>query len=145
MGARRTTINPFYGTTHNPWNADYIAGGSSGGSAAAVAAAMCLSSIGTDSAQSVRNPASMCGIVGLKPTYGRVSQYGTVAGTGAYSTNHKGLLTRTVEDCALVLQTIAGHDPKDPLSANAPVPNYLARHRQVGQRYESRYSARLLR
>ena len=66
----------------------------------------------------------MCGIVGLKPTYGRVSQYGTVAGTGAYSTNHTGLLTRTVEDCALVLQTIAGHDPKDPLSANAPVPNY---------------------
>ena len=119
-----TTINPFYGTTHNPWNVDYIAGGSSGGSAAAVAADLCLCSIGTDSAQSVRNPASMCGIVGLKPTYGRVSQYGTVAGTGAYSTNHTGLLSRTVEDCALVLQTIAGHDPKDPLSANAPVPNY---------------------
>jgi len=119
-----TTINPFYGTTHNPWNLDYIAGGSSGGSAAAVAAELCLASIGTDSAQSVRNPASMCGIVGLKPTYGRVSQYGTVAGTGAYSTNHTGILTRTVEDCAVVLQAIAGHDPKDPLSANAPVPNF---------------------
>ena len=68
-----TTINPFYGTTRNPWNVDCIAGGSSGGSAAAVAADLCLASIGTDSAQSVRNPASMCGIVGLKPTYGRGS------------------------------------------------------------------------
>jgi len=119
-----TTINPFYGTTHNPWNLDYIAGGSSGGSAAAVAANLCLASIGTDSAQSVRNPASMCGIVGLKPTYGRVSQFGTVAGTGAYSTNHTGILARTVEDCGLVLQAIAGHDPKDPLSANLPAPNF---------------------
>jgi aspartyl-tRNA(Asn)/glutamyl-tRNA(Gln) amidotransferase subunit A len=121
-----TTINPFYGTTHNPWNVDFIAGGSSGGSGAAVAADLCLASIGTDSAQSVRNPASMCGIVGLKPTYGRVSQYGTVAGTGAYSTNHTGILTKTVADCALVLQAIAGHDRKDPLSAHAPVPNYGA-------------------
>ncbi len=119
-----TTINPFYGTTRNPWNLDYIAGGSSGGSAAAVTADLCLASIGTDSAQSVRNPASMCGIVGLKPTYGRVSQHGTVAGTGAYSTNHTGILTRTVEDCALVLQAIAGHDPEDPLSANEPLPNF---------------------
>ena len=119
-----TTINPFYGTTRNPWNIDHIAGGSSGGSAAAVAADLCLASIGTDSAQSVCNPASMCGIVGLKPTYGRVSQYGTVAGTGAYSTNHTGILTRTVEDCALVLQAMAGYDPKDPLSANEPVPNF---------------------
>jgi len=119
-----TTINPFYGTTRNPWNVDHIAGGSSGGSAAAVAADLCLASIGTDSAQSVRNPASMCGIVGLKPTYGRVSQYGTVAGTGAYSTNHTGILARTVEDCALVLQAIAGHDARDPLSANEPIPNY---------------------
>ena len=121
-----TTINPFYGTTRNPWNEDYIAGGSSGGSAAAVAADLCLASIGTDSAQSVRNPASMCGIVGLKPTYGRVSQHGTVAGTGAYSTNHTGILARTVADCALVLQEIAGYDPHDPLSADAPIPNYSA-------------------
>lgn len=119
-----TTINPFYGTTRNPWNIDCIAGGSSGGSAAAVAGDLCLASLGTDSAQSVRNPASMCGIVGLKPTYGRVSQYGTVAGTGAYSTNHTGILTKTVEDCALVLQTVAGHDPRDPLSANQPIPDF---------------------
>ena len=119
-----TTINPFYGTTRNPWNIACIAGGSSGGSAAAVAADLCLASLGTDSAQSVRNPASMCGIVGLKPTYGRVSQYGTVAGTGAYSTNHTGILTKTVEDCALLLQTIAGHDLRDPLSANQPIPDF---------------------
>jgi aspartyl-tRNA(Asn)/glutamyl-tRNA(Gln) amidotransferase subunit A len=119
-----TTINPFFGTTRNPWNSEYIAGGSSGGSAAAVAGDLCCASLGTDSAQSVRNPASMCGIVGLKPTYGRVSQYGTVAGTGAYSTNHTGVLTKSVEDCALVLQAIAGHDPKDPLSASHPVSNY---------------------
>ncbi len=119
-----TTINPFYGTTRNPWDLNRIAGGSSGGSAAAVAASLCLGSIGTDSAQSVRNPASMCGVVGLKPTYGRISQYGTVPGTGAYSCNHTGILTKTVEDSAIVLEAIAGSDPKDPLSADKPVPKY---------------------
>src|SRR5215468_9655675 len=121
-----TTINPFYGTTRNPWDLNRIAGGSSGGSAAAVAASLCLGSIGTDSAQSVRNPASMCGVVGLKPTYGRISQFGTVAGTGAFSTNHTGPLAKTVEDCALILQAIAGYDPKDPLSSSEAVPNYSA-------------------
>ena len=119
-----TTINPFYGTTHNPWDLTRIAGGSSGGSAAAVAASLCLGSIGTDSAQSVRNPASMCGIVGLKATYGRISQYGTVAGTGAYSCNHTGLMTRNVEDAAFVLEALAGRDPNDPLSADKPVAKY---------------------
>lgn len=119
-----TTINPFYGTTHNPWNLSRIAGGSSGGSAAAVAASLCLGSIGTDSAQSVRNPASMCGIVGLKPTYGRISQYGTVPGTGAYSCNHTGILTSTVEDAAIVLEFIAGRDDRDALSADRPVERY---------------------
>jgi aspartyl-tRNA(Asn)/glutamyl-tRNA(Gln) amidotransferase subunit A len=119
-----TTINPFYGTTRNPWDLNRIAGGSSGGSAAAVAASLCLGSIGTDSAQSVRNPASMCGLVGLKPTYGRISQYGTVPGTGAYSCNHTGILTKSVADCALVLKAVAGRDPKDPLSADKPVPSY---------------------
>ena len=120
-----TTINPFFGTTRNPWDSERIAGGSSGGSAAAVASDLCCASLGTDSAQSVRNPASMCGIVGLKPTYGRVSQYGTVPGTGAHSTNHTGVLTKSVADCALVLQAIAGHDPNDPLSANQSVPDYF--------------------
>jgi aspartyl-tRNA(Asn)/glutamyl-tRNA(Gln) amidotransferase subunit A len=119
-----TTINPFFGTTRNPWDRARIPGGSSGGSAAAVAASMCLVSIGTDSAGSVRNPAAMCGIVGLKPTYGRVSCFGGVPGTGAYSTNHFGALTKSVMDCALVLQEIAGHDAKDPLSAAEPIDTY---------------------
>ena len=99
-----TTINPFFGTTLNPWDRTRVPGGSSGGSGAAVAASMCLASIGTDSAGSVRNPAAMCGIVGLKPTYGRVSCFGGVPGTGAYSTNHFGVLAKSVTDCALVLQ-----------------------------------------
>src|SRR6476660_9849302 len=119
-----TTINPFYGTTRNPWDLNRIAGGSSGGSGAAIAASLCLGSIGTDSAQSVRNPASMCGIAGLKPTYGRISQYGTVPGTGAYSCNHTGILARTVTDTAIILSAVAGHDPKDPLSAQKPVGKY---------------------
>jgi aspartyl-tRNA(Asn)/glutamyl-tRNA(Gln) amidotransferase subunit A len=83
-----------------------------------------MASIGTDSAGSVRNPSSLCGVVGLKPTYGRVSTYGGVPGTGGHSTNHFGVLTKTVEDCALVLEAIAGYDPKDGLSAEAPVPRY---------------------
>jgi aspartyl-tRNA(Asn)/glutamyl-tRNA(Gln) amidotransferase subunit A len=119
-----TTINPFYGTTRNPWDLNRIAGGSSGGSGAAVASSLCLGSIGTDSAQSVRNPASMCGIIGLKPTYGRISQYGTVPGTGAYSCNHTGILTKDVEDAAIVLEALAGHDQRDPMSAEHPVANY---------------------
>ena len=117
-------INPFYGTTHNPWDLKRVPGGSSGGSAVAVAASLCMASIGTDSAGSVRNPSSFCGVVGLKPTYGRVSTYGGVPGTGGHSTNHFGVLTKTVEDCALGLETIAGYDPKDSLSAEAPVPRY---------------------
>ena len=119
-----TTINPFYGTTRNPWDSNRISGGSSGGSAAAVASSLCLASIGTDSAQSVRNPASMCGIAGLKPTYGRISQHGSVPGTGAYSCNHLGILARTVEDTAIVLAAVAGHDPQDPSSARERVPEY---------------------
>lgn len=119
-----TTINPYYGTTHNPWDLDRIAGGSSGGSAAAVAAGLCLGSLGTDNAGSVRNPAAMCGVVGLKPTHGRVSRFGGVAGTGGYSTDHFGSFTRSVEDCAVVLQAIAGYDVNDPLSSQVPVGRY---------------------
>lgn len=122
-----TTINPYFGTTRNPWDISRVPGGSSGGSGAAVAASMCLASIGTDSAGSVRNPAAMCGVVGLKPTYGRVSCFGGVPGTGAYSTNHFGVLSRRVRDCALVLQEIAGYDSKDPLSAEEPIDTY-AKH-----------------
>jgi aspartyl-tRNA(Asn)/glutamyl-tRNA(Gln) amidotransferase subunit A len=118
------SINPFYGTSLNPWDTTRVPGGSSGGSAVAVAAGLCLASLGTDSAGSVRNPASLCGTVGLKPTLGRVSSFGGVAGTGGYTVNHFGVLSRTVEDCAVVLGHIAGHDPKDPLSSEEPVPNY---------------------
>ena len=119
-----TTINPYFGTTYNPWDQKRICGGSSGGSAAAVAADMCLGPIGTDNAGSVRNPASMCGTVGLKATYGRVSCFGGVPGTGGYSLNHFGTFTKTVADTALVLKSIAGYDPRDPLSAEEPVPDY---------------------
>ena len=119
-----TTINPYFGTTRNPWDRNRVSGGSSGGSAASVAASLALGSIGTDNAGSVRNPASLCGVVGLKATYGRVSRVGGVAGTGGYSTDHFGVLTRTVRDSALMLQAIAGPDPKDPLSSDAPVPDF---------------------
>ena len=121
-----TTINPYYGTTLNPWDTTRIPGGSSGGSAAAVAAGLCLTSIGTDNAGSVRNPASFCGTVGLKATYGRVSRFGDVPGTGGFSTDHFGVFTRTVKDSAVVLASIAGEDPKDPLSSKEPVPDYLS-------------------
>jgi len=119
-----TTINPYYGTTHNPWDPKRVPGGSSGGSAAAIAAGLCLGSIGTDNAGSVRNPASFCGTVGLKATYGRVSRYGDVPGTGGFSTDHFGIFTKTVRDCALVLRVIAGHDHKDSLSSEEKVPDY---------------------
>lgn len=125
-----TTINPFYGTTRNPWDLTRISGGSSGGSAAAVASQLCLTSIGTDNMGSVRNPAAMCGVVGLKPTYGRISRFGDVPGTGGDSMDHLGIFTKTVKDCAMVLEAIAGYDPKDPLSADEPVPKYT---RSVGQ------------
>ncbi len=121
-----TTINPYYGTTRNPWDRNRVSGGSSGGSAASVAAGLALGSIGTDNAGSVRNPASLCGVVGLKATYGRVSRFGGVAGTGGYSTDHFGVLTRTVRDSALMLQAIAGPDPRDPLSSDVPVPDFGA-------------------
>jgi aspartyl-tRNA(Asn)/glutamyl-tRNA(Gln) amidotransferase subunit A len=85
---------------------------------------MCLASIGTDSAGSVRTPASLCGVVGFKPTYGRISQHGGVPGTGGHSINHFGVFTKTVEDCAYVLEVVAGHDPQDPLSVDAAVPCY---------------------
>ncbi|HEY7559360.1 MAG TPA: amidase [Candidatus Binatia bacterium] len=118
------SINPFYGTSRNPWNTGRIPGGSSGGAAVAVAAGLCLAALGTDSAGSVRNPASLCGTVGLKPTYGRVSCFGGVAGTGGYTVNHFGILTKTVKDCALVLGRIAGEDPNDPLSSDEPIADY---------------------
>ena len=118
------TNNVFYGPSRNPWDTSRATGGSSGGSAAAVAASLGLASIGTDSAGSVRNPAALCGIAGLKPTHGRVSLSGGVPGTGPGSINHFGVLAKTAEDCAVVLNCIAGADPKDPYCADVPVPDY---------------------
>jgi aspartyl-tRNA(Asn)/glutamyl-tRNA(Gln) amidotransferase subunit A len=119
-----TTLVSHFGPAHNPWALDRITGGSSGGSGAALAASLCLGSLGSDTGGSIRMPASMCGIVGLKPTYGRVSKYGVIPLSG--SLDHAGPMTRTVEDAALVLQAIAGPDPSDPTSEDVPVPNYLA-------------------
>ena len=119
-----TTINPFYGTTHNPWDLQRVPGGSSGGSAAAVAASLCLGSIGTDNAGSVRNPASFCGTVGLKATYGRVSRFGDVPGTGGFSSDHFGIFSKSISDCATILKDIAGYDARDPLSSEHPVANF---------------------
>ena len=106
----------------NPWNLDHITGGSSSGSGSAVAAGQCLGALGSCTGGSIRGPASLCGIVGLKPTYGRVSRFGVV--TLSWSQDHAGPMTWTVEDTAYMLQAIAGHDPKDPTSSRAPVPDY---------------------
>jgi aspartyl-tRNA(Asn)/glutamyl-tRNA(Gln) amidotransferase subunit A len=111
-------------TTRNPWDLSRIPGGSSGGSGAAVAAGSCMVGMGTDTAGSIRIPASFCGTVGLKPTYGRTSRRGVAS--LAWSLDHVGPLTRDVEDCALVLDAIAGHDPLDPASVDVPVPGYAA-------------------
>jgi aspartyl-tRNA(Asn)/glutamyl-tRNA(Gln) amidotransferase subunit A len=117
-----TGVNPHYGTPANPWGADRMPGGSSSGSGAAVAAGLCAGALGTDTGGSIRIPASLCGIVGLKPTYGRVSRAGVVP--LAWSLDHIGPMTRTVTDAALMLQALAGHDPADPSTAAVPVPDY---------------------
>ncbi len=119
-----STENSAFGPTHNPWDLKAIPGGSSGGSTAAVAAGLCLYAVGTDTGGSIRQPASHCGVVGLKPTYGRVSRLGLVA--FASSLDQAGPITRTVADAARVLQAMAGHDPADSTSAPVPVPDYSA-------------------
>ncbi|HEV2357009.1 MAG TPA: amidase [bacterium] len=119
-----TTNNPHFGPTGNPWALDHIPGGSSGGSGAAVAAGLGYASIGTDTGGSIRIPASLCGVVGLKPSYGRVSRYGVFP--LSWSLDHPGPLTRTVEDAAIVLQAIAGPDPRDPTTAGHTVPDFRA-------------------
>jgi len=119
-----TSENCAYTIPRNPWNLSYVCGGSSGGSAAAVAAEECIASLGSDTGGSIRQPASHCGIVGLKPTYGRVSRFGLVA--FASSLDQVGPLTRDVEDCALMMNAICGYDPKDSTSVDYPAPDYTA-------------------
>jgi aspartyl-tRNA(Asn)/glutamyl-tRNA(Gln) amidotransferase subunit A len=116
--------NSAFGAVRNPWNLETVPGGSSGGSAACVAARQAAATLGTDTGGSIRQPASHCGVVGLKPTYGRVSRYGVIA--YASSLDQVGPLTRDVEDCAIMLGAVAGYDPADSTSVDAPVPDYLA-------------------
>ncbi|WP_134700623.1 amidase [Ammoniphilus sp. YIM 78166] len=116
MGA--TTENPHYGVCRNPWDLERVPGGSSGGSAVAVATGLCFGAIGTDTAGSIRLPAAMCGIAGIKPTYGRVSRHGCLP--FSWSLDHIGPMTRTVKDAAIMLEAISGFDPLDSSSASRP-------------------------
>jgi aspartyl-tRNA(Asn)/glutamyl-tRNA(Gln) amidotransferase subunit A len=122
MGSSNETC--FYGVVRNPWTTDCVPGGSSGGSAAAVAAGFAVAATGTDTGGSIRQPAALSGITGLKPTYGRVSRYGMIA--FASSLDQAGVLTRTAEDAALLLEAIAGFDERDSTSLTDPVPNYAS-------------------
>lgn len=117
-----SSVPSFFGPVHNPWNLEYIAGGSSGGSASAVAARLCYGALGSDTGGSIRQPSAYCGITGLKATYGRVSTRGAVP--LSWSLDHLGPMCRTVADATHVLQTIAGYDPQEPTSVDAPVPDY---------------------
>ncbi|MBF0590341.1 MAG: Asp-tRNA(Asn)/Glu-tRNA(Gln) amidotransferase subunit GatA, partial [Magnetococcales bacterium] len=112
----------YFGVTRNPWDTERIPGGSSGGSAAAVAADLCMGATGTDTGGSIRQPAAVAGITGLKPTYGRISRFGMIA--FASSLDQAGPMTKSVMDAAHMLQTMAGYDPKDSTCLNRPVPNY---------------------
>ena len=119
-----TSESSFYGATKNPWNLEHVPGGSSGGSAAVVAADLAPFATGTDTGGSIRQPASFCGLTGLKPTYGRVSRFGMIA--FASSLDQGGPMARSAEDCAFLMNTIAGHDAKDSTSVNKEVDDYVA-------------------
>jgi aspartyl-tRNA(Asn)/glutamyl-tRNA(Gln) amidotransferase subunit A len=117
-------VPSYYGRVCNPWDPARIAGGSSGGPAAAVAAGLCFGALGTDTGGSIREPAAFCGVVGLKPTYGRVSNRGVVP--LSWSLDHVGPMTRSVRDAAIVLAAVAGYDPQDSTSVDRPVGSYVA-------------------
>ena len=119
-----TSINPHDGPAHNPWDTDRVTGGSSGGSASSVAAGQVMAALGSDTGGSVRIPSALCGIVGLKPTFGRISRYGVYP--LSWSLDTVGPMTRTVMDTALVMNAIAGYDPRDPWSVDRPVEDYTA-------------------
>ncbi len=124
FAAGATSNNPHYGAVHNPWGLDHIPGGSSGGGAANVAAGVTFASLGTDLGGSVRLPGTFCGVVGLKQSFGRVSQRGLLV--TSFNGDHIGPMTRSVADSALVLQVLAGNDPLDPSTVPVPVPDYSA-------------------
>src|SRR5205814_2030497 len=119
-----SSVNPHFGDVRNPWDTTTIPGGSSGGSAVAVVAGEAYATLGSDTGGSIRIPASLCGCVGLKPTFGRASLFGAVP--LAWSLDHSGPLARSVRDVAVATAAIAGFDPRDPVSANRPVPDLLA-------------------
>ena len=123
FAAGGTTVTTYYGPARNPWNRERITSGSSGGSAAAVAARLCYGALGTDTGGSIRGPAAYCGIVGMKPTYGRVSNRGVIP--LSWTLDHTGPMCRTAGDAALMLQVLAGFDPGDPTTVNVPVPDYV--------------------
>jgi aspartyl-tRNA(Asn)/glutamyl-tRNA(Gln) amidotransferase subunit A len=119
-----TNVNVFFPTPRNPWDKTKIVGGSSGGSSLALAAGYCYGALGSDTRASIRLPAALCGVTGLKPTYGRVSLRGVIP--LVWSLDHAGPMARSAEDCALILNVIAGYDERDPTSVDAPVPDYVA-------------------
>lgn len=123
LAAGSTGTNPFFGTTRNPWNIDYMPGGSSGGGTASLAAGLSVLSTGTDTFGSIRQPAAMCGVYGLKPTYGLVSTFGVFP--SAWSLDTAGPMARSVSDLALMLNEMAGFDPQDPASLRVKIPNYI--------------------
>ena len=128
-----TSAVTYFGPVHNPWNLDHVPGGSSGGSAAAIAADLCIGSLGTDTGGSIRIPASHCGIVGFKPTYGRVSNRGVIP--MAWTLDHVGPMCKTVEDTALMLNLIAGYDELDPVSVDVPVADYSRAIRMAASKF----------